>query len=196
MASFFKQPRAITQSGLEPEQRALLEELAGFIRPQLNASEGVLAELEAQLLGSNTAESRATSERLFREALLGPALESFDRDIAPSIAGEFAAVGGTLSSRRGQTLARERTSVINNATAQLANLLPEINSAPLNQTLGRIQGLQGLQTARLTPFQSALQFALTPTRSGAQQPGGAGFGLINSAIGATGFILGGSGGNR
>lgn len=191
MGDLFKQPKLTTPSNLAPEQQALLSQLASYIGPQIGASQPGLDQLASQLLSSTTSDSKAQAERIFREALLNPAMDAFNRDVAPQIAGDYANIGGTLSSRRGQALTRGRTEVVNNATSALAGILPQIESFPLQQTLGQIQGLGAIQAQRFTPFQQALQFALTPTRSAAQRPGGAGWGLVNSAIGAAGFALGG-----
>ena len=87
------------------------------------------------------------------------------------------------------------------ATQSFASILPQVMSFPLQQTLGQIQGLGELQRQRFTPFQNALQFALSPTQQAASQAAGPGWGLLNAAINATGFALGGglgggdSGGN-
>lgn len=130
------------------------------------------------------------SERMFSEALLQPALDAYNRDVAPQIAGDYASIGGTLSSRRDQTLNQGRTDIVRQAQSSLASILPQVYSYPLEQTLGQIQGLGALQQQRFTPFQNAMQLALSPTRQATQTPAGPGWSLLGAGINAAGFGLG------
>lgn len=169
-------------SVLSPEQRGLLGPLAEFVKPLIGQVPSWLEPLEQTVLRVTQPEAQALSERMFREALYGPAMEVFERDVAPKLEGEFARFGGTLSSRRAQTLAQERTNVVRQAQSSLAGILPQVMSFPLQQTLSQIQGMGGLSTLRYTPYQQALQFALSPTRSVDRAPPGPGWGLLGSAI--------------
>ena len=188
MSNLFKQAKSTSQSSLSPEQRALLGPLSEFINSRLGQPVEGVDQLASQLLSSGSDQSKAMAERMFSEALLGPALTQFDRQVAPRISESFASVGGTLSSRRGSTLAQSLTDVTSNATGQLAGLLPQIQSFPLQQTLAQIQGLSGIQALEYNPYQQALAFALQPTQQVAQQQAGQGWGILGSLIGAGGAI--------
>ncbi len=196
MGSLFKKPGLKTTSSLSQEQQDLLPALRDYISPFLNGDSPELGVLTRRLMQSTSGESRAMSERIFNEALMGPALRSYDTQIAPRINSEFARYGGSLSTRRTSALAQTLGDITTNATGQLAQMLPTIQSFPLQQTLGQIQGLTGIQSARFMPYEQALRFALTPTTSTQQSPGGPGWGLLNSALGAGGFILGGGLGGK
>lgn len=127
---------------------------------------------------------------MFRDALLGPALDSYNRDVAPSIAGDYAKIGGTLSTRRDKTLNQGRTDVVRQAESSLASILPSIEAFPLEQTLRQIQGYTALDNQSYVPYHEALSFALQPTRQAVQQPAGPGWGLLQSGLGAIGFAAG------
>mgnify|MGYP001567907228 CR=1 FL=1 len=176
-----------TTQTLRPEQLALLQPLADWIRPFLQPGAGASSDaLERQLLSSTSAESTALAERTFREGIFNPAIRQFNRTEAPAIASGFASYGGTLSSRRGLTLARARGDVMSGAEDALGRNLLAVQSFPLQQTLAQIQGLGALQTARFTPFHEALQFALSPTQQttrGSSSP-------LPSILGALGTIGG------
>lgn len=169
---------------LSPEQQRLLGPLADYISGELGSNDPNQQALLARLMGSTTAESKAMSERIFEEALLGPAMRAYNRDVAPAVKGDYAGIGGTLSSRRDLALTQGRTEVVNNATSALAGILPQIQSFPLEQTLRQIQGLEGLQKQKYTPFQNAMQFALSPTRQNIDESAGPGWGVLQSFIGA------------
>jgi hypothetical protein len=171
-------------SVLSEEQQRLLGPLADYISREFSTPNAAQDSLTSALMNSNSSEARATSERIFREALLGPSMRAFNEDVAPAIAGDFANVGGTLSSKRGQALAKGRTDVLNQSTASLAGILPQIQAFPLQQTLAQIQGLGAVQQQRYAPFQNALQFALSPTRQNIDESAGPGWGVLQSVIGA------------
>lgn len=192
MGSLFSKPKLTSTSSLSGPQERLLDPLSQFIQAQLGAPTPRLDQLGAQLFRDNTRQSRQLSERMFSEALLRPALRSFDQEIAPRIDAGFASIGGTLSSRRGQARADALSDLHSNATAQLAGILPQIQAFPLQQTLSQIQGFGSLEALRYMPFHEALNFALTPTRQAGQQPAGPGWGLLGQALGAGSFIAGAS----
>lgn len=165
--------------------------LAEYLRPLIGGQTPELDELTKRLLGSTSAESQALSERMFREALLDPAVETFNRSIKPSIAGDYAAIGGTLSSRRDKSIAEAGEGVVRGAQQSFASILPQVMAFPTQQTLSQIQGFGEIQRQRFTPFQQALQFALQPTQTAVQQPAGPGWSLLGAGLGAAGFALGG-----
>jgi hypothetical protein len=190
MGSLFSKPKTGSQSALSPEQEALLGQLSEFIRPQIGAGNPELDALMKQLMDSQGTTAQVNSERMFREALLNPAVETFNRSIKPSIAGDYASIGGTLSSRRDKSIAEAGEGVVRGAGQQFASILPQVMAFPTQQTLSQIQGLGEIQRQRFTPFQNAIQFALQPTRNTTQQPAGPGWGLLNAGIGLAGFGLG------
>lgn len=191
MGSLFRQPGVESRSVLSGPQQGLLDPLASFARGGLSSGTPGYDQLLSQLLGANSDQARTMSERIFNEALLGPASRAYERDVAPRVAGDFAGIGGTLSSRRDETLTRGRTDVIKGAESSLASILPQIESFPLQQTLAQIQGLGGLESTRYLPYEEALKFAIPPTQQNVQTPGGVGWGLLGSALGIGGFALGG-----
>jgi len=171
-------------------QERLMPFLEGFYTKNLTGGTPGYSQLLQELLGSTTGRAQGMAREIFQDALLGPALRSFDRDVRPGIASGFANYGGSLSSRRGKSIAEGLTDVTKTATGQLAGILPSILNFPLQQTLQKIGGLQGLQQALFYPAQQALQFVGTPTRQVVQQEGFGGM-LIGGAATAAGFALGG-----
>lgn len=190
MGSFFDEAELQSNSTLSRQQQSLLDPLAAFARTLLSDKNPQLDSLVNALLRSGTNKAKKQSERIFEEALLGPSMRAYERDVAPRVSGAFAGIGGTLSSRRDQTLTQGRTDVIKNVQSSLASILPQIESFPLQQTLGQIQGLGAIQSQRLAPFQSALQFALQPTQTVNQSPPGPGWGLLSGLVQGTGTGLG------
>lgn len=191
MGSLFSKPRNKSYSQLDPTQQGLLQPLADFFLGEVNNDQPEIRNLISKLMSSTTDESRAMSERIFTEGIMAPALRTFDEQIQPRIASNFARYGATMGSRRGQAVADALTTVQTDAQGQIARMLPEIYNFPLQQTLAQIQGYGALQSQRLAPRQAAMQFALQPTRTIQQTAAGPGWGLLNSAIGAAGFALGG-----
>lgn len=180
-----------------PQQQRLLKPLANLFLgsvdqagAQYGGIQQLLAELLPQLQRDTSGESKALAERTFQEALLQPSLRAFNRDIAPGIREGFAGIGGTLSSRRGQAISRGLTDVHLGAQASLAQMLPQIQAFPLQQTLSQIGGLGALQQSAMGPIQQALQFALSSTQNVQQEPPGMGWSLLGDLIGAGGKALG------
>lgn len=172
----FSQGGPETFSTISSGQNDLLTLLADFSRGTFGDSSR-FAGLMDQLFRDTSPESYAMSERVFRDALLGPAMNEFNTNVAPKIAGDFANAGATLSSRRGQTLARERTNVVRTAESGLAGLLPQIQAFPLQQTLAQIQGFQ-------QPYQTAAGLATAGTQQTLNTPPGPAWGTLNSFVGA------------
>jgi hypothetical protein len=184
MGNAFSNGKLTSTSVIDSAQRDVLTHLSTWIDQRYNKTPEGLDQLRTQLLGANSSESKALAERMFSEALMGPALRQFDQQVAPRISEGFASVGGTLSSRRGTTISQALTDVTSNATGQLAQLLPQIQAFPLQQTLNQISGLSALQGVEYQPYQQALQLALSPTRGSGQKPAGAGWEVAGAAGGA------------
>lgn len=172
------------KSILGPEQESLLGPLSDWIKTQFTTGQPELDGLTTQLNRDTSDESRVMAGTIFSKALLGPAMEAFNQTVAPQIAGDFANVGGTLSSRRGQALAAGRVGVVRQAESGLAGLLPQIEAFPLQQTLAQIQGRGAIQQQRFAPYQNALQFALTPTRQNLDESPGPAWGVLSNFAGA------------
>lgn len=190
MGSLFKTPKVEGRSGLSKSQQALLDQLVGSISPDIGQTPAGYDQLLAGLLGANTEESKTLAERMYREAYLTPALREFDTQVAPRIAASFSSIGGTQSSRRGQTIADALTTLQTNALGNLAAQLPNIQSFPLQQILGQVQGLGALQSIKYGPFSTALPLATQQTVQNVQSPAGPGWGLLGSAIQTAGFVAG------
>lgn len=123
--------------------------------------------------------SAKNTERVFRDSILDPALRSFDQEIAPRIGQSFAQHGASFSTRRGTETARQLGNLRSDAQGQLAQLVRQnegiraslsesakarqLQAAgiPLQQTLGKIGGLGGLNQARFGPALSFLQNRFT-----------------------------------
>jgi len=178
-------------SNLSKSQQGLLSSLIGGIQGDIGKNPEGYDQLLAQLLGGNSDLSRQMSERMFTEGLMAPALRAFDQSVAPRINAGFSRIGGIQNSRRGIETANALTTLQTNAQGQLAQLLPQIFSFPLQQTLAQIQGLGALQSARYTPYQIGSSLALSPTQQTVQTQQGAGWGLLSAGLGAAGFALGG-----
>lgn len=189
------------QRGLfQPLGSLFLSAITGAV-PGYGATQTALESLLGQVQRDTTAESKALSERIFRESLLGPSLDMFRRETAPAIGAGFAGIGGTLSSRRGQAVSQALTDIQTGAQAALASQLPAIHAFPLQQTLGQISGVTGIQGGLMAPISQALQFALGQTVQPVQTQGdglaGAlgqlGGTVLGSALGGpTGGKIGGS----
>lgn len=179
----FREASLQSRSVLQGPQQNLLQPLSDWIMGQLQpAGEGSVP-LQDRLTADTSDQSKTLANKIFSDALLGPSMREYDQTVAPKIAGDFAGIGGTLSSRRDATLNYGRQNVEQSAQGQLAGLLPQIESFPLQQTLAQIQGLGQLQTQRLQPFQLASAFATTPTQQTATQPQGSGWGILSSFLG-------------
>lgn len=172
-----------TRSVLSTDQEQLLHLLSQWIPKQLDFGQDASDSLLQSLTRSTSGEAKAQAGTIFQDALLDPSLYAYNRDVAPKIAGDFANIGGTLSSRRTQTLNQGRVDVIRGAQSSLAGILPQIEAYPLQQTLAQIQGLGALQTARFAPFQQAAGFATAPTRQNLDESAGPGYGILSSVIG-------------
>lgn len=111
------------QSLVSREQRALF---------------GPLSEKFQELLGRDFGPEGALEsfEGLFETSFLDPAIQGFNRTTRPQIEGGFANVGGTLSSRRGDTLARALTDVQLGSQSQFGQLLGQVLPAILGQQTG------------------------------------------------------------
>lgn len=194
MGDLFAQPGISSNSSLSGQQASLLGPLADFARGQLGQPTQGRDQLLAQLLGSNSEQSQKMSQEIYSKAFLQPQLQAFNQFTKPAIESRFAGIGGSLSSRVANTTAQTLQGVQATAGGQLAQMLPQIMSHPLQQTLGQIQGLGALQEQQWAPFNYAGRFATSPTVQNQQQPGGAGWGLLGSAATIGGFLLGGPAG--
>lgn len=140
---------------------------------------------------------------LFRTGILQPALRNFHRAIQPQIEDAFAGQGATFSTRRGQAVTDALSGVYSDAQSQLAQQqFASVESArqrqlqaiglPLQQTLGQIQGIQGISAP-------LLQFLGTQTQELAMQPGNRtqiGQGVAAFGQGWGGGSSGGGGGGK
>ena len=113
------------------------------------------------------------------EAAAGPALRQFQRSIAPSIAGRFAAAGRSSSgaeraayqdaqdivSRNIAEVAQGAVSTERGRQLQAAGLFPQIEQADINRTLQEFQVKQN-PLDRLLKISSALPALRTTTQSG------------------------------
>lgn len=183
MSNLFGGGKLTSTSVIDSAQRDVLTHASTYIDQKLGKTPEGYNQLFSQLFADNSAESKTMAERMFSEALLGPALKQYDQQVAPRISESFASIGGTLSSRRGSALTGALTDVVGTATGQLAQLLPQIQAFPLQQTLSQISGLAGLQGVEYQPYQQALQLALTPTRGSGQKPQGPGWDAVSGIAG-------------
>lgn len=188
MGSLFRQAKVVTPSTISGTQEGALARLIAQL--ENSSSDESRSALFERLLGATSVDTQETTERIFTDALLRPALREFDREIAPRISSGFAGIGGTLSSRRGDTMARALGDVYGNVQSSIANLLPTIQNQPLQQALAQIEGFSALESARLAPLGLLGSLATAQTRTAAQQPAGPGWSLLNSALGAGGFAAG------
>ena len=157
------------------KQRSLFGPLRDFFLGAIQNAQGVSTDIQKQitdLLPQLTADTTDKSKQLafdvFKRGLLNPAIDQFNRQVAPNINENFAKVGGALSSRRGSTIANSLTDITKGAESSLAQQLPQIFAFPLQQTLAQISGLSQLQQTELAPINQALQFALSQTLQNAQ----------------------------
>lgn len=180
-----------SESNLDDFQHDLLWPLSQYAQTQLKTPNPNLAALQSQLMRSTSGEARSLAERTWREGFVDPVVSSFKSQMLPAINSSFSRIGGSLSSRRDKSIADALGNVTSQASGQFAQMLPQIQAFPLQQTLAQIQGLGGLTDIGWAPFNYASRFATTGTRQAMQEPAGQGFGLVNSAIGALGFGLGG-----
>lgn len=195
MSDFFKSPGIESNSSLSGQQQSLLGPLANFASGQLGQPQPGNAQLQSQLLSSGSKQSQQMASDIYNKAFLQPQLQAFNQFTAPAIKSRFAGIGGSLSSRSNDTLAQTLQGVQATAGGQLAQMLPQIMGFPLQQTLGQIQGLGSLQEQQWNPFNFASRFATAGTVQNQNQPGGPGWGLLGSGIGAAGFLAGLSGGS-
>jgi len=103
---------------------------------QSKAQEAVqqpLSDVFQQLLGGQFGLGGA--EDLFEENFLAPALRGFEQRTLPALQGQFANIGGTLSSRRSQTIADSLVDVQAASQQQYGQLLPSLLGHQ-NQILG------------------------------------------------------------
>lgn len=191
MGDLFDGGGLASESNLDDFQHDLLWPLSQFAQQQLKTPNPNLATLQSQLMRSTSGEARGLAERTWREGFVDPVVNQFKNTMLPAINSSFSRVGGTLSSRRDKAIADSLANVTSQASGQFAQMLPQIQAFPLQQTLAQIQGLGGLTEQAWAPFNYASAFATRGTRQAMQEPEGAGFGLIKSGISALGFGLGG-----
>lgn len=190
MGDFFKNSQLESHSDLSQQQQNLLGPLAGFAGGQLNKTQPGYDQLLQSLLGSTSTQATDLAKQTWQKGFLDPIVNSYQQRIAPQINNQFAGIGGSLSSRRTKDLGDASSNLFAQASGQFGQMLPQIMNYPLQQTLGQIQGLGGLQQQQWTPFQNASRFATTPTQQTQQAPAGPGWGLLGSAIKAGGFAAG------
>lgn len=193
MGDFFDSGGSGSESGLDDFQHDLLWPLSQFAQQRLTSPNPAIQTLQDQLMRSNSTEARSLAERTWREGFVDPVLNSFKSQILPSINSSYSRIGGTLSSRRDKSLADALGNLTAQASGQFAQMLPQIQAFPLQQTLGQIQGLGGLSDITWAPFRNAAQFATANTRQATQQQAGPGWGLLGSAVTAAGAITGAGG---
>ncbi len=190
MGDMFSGGGISSESTLDDMQHDLIFPLRNFAQEQLGRTPEGLDQLMQQLLSSTSKQSTDLAQQTWKQGFLDPVMNSFNSSVLPSINSKFSGIGGTLSSRRTKDLGDAATNMFAQASGQFGQMLPSIMSFPLQQTLGQIQGLGALQQQRWSPFQNASQFALQGTRSVAQEPAGAGWGLVNSGLQLLGTGLG------
>ncbi len=191
MGDFFGGGGSTSESGLDDFQHDLIYPLSQYAQRQLQSPNPAINTLQQQLMRSTSGESRALAERTWKEGFLDPVVSGFKNQMLPQINSSFSKIGGSLSSRRDKSIADALGNLTSQASGQFAQMLPQIQAFPLQQTLAQIQGLGGLTDIGWAPFNYASKFATTPTRSAVQQQEGPGWGLLGSAITAGGFLAGG-----
>lgn len=110
MGDFFSPDAEVQQLSLQTEAQQSVQ--------------GPLSEQFLKLLGGQFGLGGA--QDLFEESFLGPAMRGFERQTLPAIQGQFANVGGTLSSRRPQVIANALRDVQLGSQAQFGQLLPAL----------------------------------------------------------------------
>lgn len=144
-------------SVLSSQQETLLGPLASFFSGEVGRVPEGVDRIDKALTG-NSAFVKNTSSHILNDALLRPALRSFEQYAKPAINESFARIGGTLSSRRNDAVARTLGDIYTNATGQVAALTPQLIAQ-------EIAGIGQMETLRFLPSQQAFNFASTPTRS-------------------------------
>lgn len=175
-------------------QQSLADEMAyfqGHYNPDVWNGRGTA---EYQGLASLLANSRAemdsvSSENYLNDALLGPSMRAFNKTTRPAIESAFANYGGTLSSRRGQTIAQGAQEVQANAQAGLAQILPQLFQAKTQRSAALAQGYSALYDLGQAPWRNAAQFAAGGQSTGGNQSGqyqsnglAGAFGMLGSAL--------------
>lgn len=181
MGSLFKSPKLETKSTLSPEQEALLSPLQAYLSQQIGATSPGVDDINQILTGRSSLMTSLTDN--IYKSLLTSGVREYQDTVQPQIAGAFANVGGTLSTRRGQTIAQGLTKLQVDTQGQVAALQPNLLSNLLT-------GVTQREQLRFLPTQQAMTFALSPTRSMGQSPAGPGWGLLSDVLGAGGFIAG------
>jgi hypothetical protein len=116
----FGQPGRFEQiQTLTPQQQQLQQNIMGGVQPGMNYYQGILGGDTSQL-----------------EKLSAPIMRQFEREIAPGIAGRFAAGNSMRGSAFQNALARAGTDVATNIGSLQANLL--------GQAAGGLTGMAGL----------------------------------------------------
>ena len=180
MGSMFGGSKPRSSPSISPQQEALLGPLYDYYLRSLNQSSSPgVGEIDSVLSGDSPFVSKMASN-IFRDALLKPSLQQFERVTKPGIASGFARIGATLSSRRGQAIAAGYQDVHNNAQAQLAAAIPNFIQLQLS-------GIASREQLRNLPAQLAGNFATQPTRSlgsvGGNNAGGQILGAIGTGVG-------------
>ena len=149
MGSFFQtspqEDHTKSSSNIGNEQNALVYYLAQhFGGPNFNAGQIGQKPPEydqlAGILGNTDANFNKQAGDYYRDALLGPSMKVFNEVTRPSIASAFAGYGGTLSSKRGQAIAKGYGDVTANAQSGLAQILPQLFQANTQRLGTQIQG--------------------------------------------------------
>lgn len=182
------------KSSLMEEQSRLLPIMGSFLKDFTTGQNTAQGRAEAVLSGDDRFVSNLAGN-FYRNALLRPAMEYFESNTRPGIESDFARLGGTLSSRRDQTISQGALSVQLGAQAQAAEMLPGLIQSQL-------RGIQSAEELRFLPFDRAMQFALSGTRGMTNTGIGAGWEAAMEAaaaaatVGAVSAGGGGSGGKK
>lgn len=109
---------------------SLIDEVRAFL-PQIQATTGEggflqqeqLGALQRALSGQPSSEiNRETTLQAFQQGVADPAFRQFDQQIAPRIAQQFASVGGSFNTRKGETTSRALQGLQTDLTGQLSNM--------------------------------------------------------------------------
>lgn len=186
-------------SGLSNAQESLHGPLAGYLQELLQRGGHGASQIEALFGPGGDPFTEQLAGSLYRNALQGPAMDEFNRTTRPEISSAFGNIGGTLSSRRGKTIADAAGQVTARSQAGLAGLLPQL----LALRMGGIESATNLRRGAAAP---AIAFATNQTQQVGQSPTSPWWGVLNNALGglstfagigaAGGFGGGGGGGSN
>lgn len=147
---------------LAPQQRDFLSGVLGNAAPQ--AGESYRQFLQPQGVGDY--------QELFEKSYVNPAMQTFNRQVLPSIQQQFVDAGAGSSSALNQALAEAATDVTTNLGSQFGNFFQQQQQNKLG-ALGQLGGLAGQKT--LEPTTEEIQGWLGP--------------VLDAVIKAAGFFV-------